>query len=1252
MIKRKIIKKVSIILLFLMLFQVFANIFTVAAASIGQSKNLERGALSDYIVQYYNGSNWSYVSSNIVTYKDETDTNRIAYCITPNTPGIEWVTGNSAGYSVNLTQMLSDARIWRVIRFGYPYVSASGLGVETNDDAYLATKLAIQCIQLNRPLDQVKVHFRAGQAPVAGLKLTDIQRRGQKVVDAVYNLVNKGYNGTETPAVNDIVSINKVGDFKQDSNSNYFSQTYNVTSKVDMSNFIITSVYNFPEGSYSTDINGNAKTVFSSGEQFKIMIPKDKITGEINGEIFIQSKCKTYPIFYGDGPSGWQDYAICTDPYGDVTASTTLKAIANNGEISINKVDGDTSKPVEGVIFELTTLDGKSVGKATTDINGKATFIGLFPGKYKLKEISTNKDYVINETIFDVNVEFGKTTIVNIPNYKKKGKIKVVKVDKDNHEVKLEGITFEVLDSKDNVVDKLVTDKNGEAVTKELPIDEEYRVRETITKKEYVLSDKVEKVKLEQDQIKTLVFENEKKKGQIKVVKVDQDKKEIKLEGVVFEVLDSKDNVVQEITTDKNGEATTKRLPIDEEYRVREKETQQTYILSDKVEKVTLEQDQIKTIIFENEKKKGNLKIYKVDKDNNRINLGNVVFDLYSNEFGKIIGTYTTNVDGEIEIKDLRVGTYKVIERTTNKWYNLAEETPVEIEWKETTEKYIENELKKGQVRVIKVDKDNNEIKLAGVKFDVLDKDGNVLETIITDENGEALTSEYAVRDFENLTLQEIETKENYVLSEETQTIELKEDQIPTIVFENEKKKGQIRVIKVDLDNQEVKLEGVKFDIKDEQGNVVDSIVTDENGEAVSKRLPIDQEYTVVETETKKEYKLTEEMQTVKLEQDEIKNLTFTNEKRKGQLRVIKVDKDNNDVLLKGVKFDIKDEQGNVVDSIVTDENGEAITKPLPIDQKYTVVETETQKEYVLTEEIQTIELKEDEITSIKFENEKVKGYIEITKVSADDNKLTGETKGTLLKNAEFEIYNESDELVDTIITDENGRGKSKLLEYGKYYIIEKNPGSDYYLLNTEKYYVEITENLVTIPVTIENNSVDIGLDIEKNGVVQAQPNDEIKYNFNSLKNTSNVALDNFTWTDNLPTDYIRITKLFTGTYNEDLDYIVKYKTNKSEDYIEYGKYNTQVNNYIDFTKVVLAEDEYITDYKIEFGTVMSGFEAIEKPFIFCKVLPTVKAEDRWTNYTSLTGNYKEHKIGDKAEWTTKSYAKKLTIKKLPKTGY
>ena len=78
-------------------------------------------------------------------------------------------------------------------------------------------------------------------------------------------------------------------------------------------------------------------------------------------------------------------------------------------------------------------------------------------------------------------------------------------------------------------------------------------------------------------------------------------------------------------------------------------------------------------------------------------------------------------------------------------------------------------------------------------------------------------------------------------------------------------------------------------------------------------------------------------------------------------MKVIKVDLDNNEILLEGVTFDIKDEEGNIVDTITTNELGEATSKRLPcIDKKYTVVETSTRKEYVLSEEIKTVELTED----------------------------------------------------------------------------------------------------------------------------------------------------------------------------------------------------------------------------------------------------------------------------------------------------
>ena len=55
----------------------------------------------------------------------------------------------------------------------------------------------------------------------------------------------------------------------------------------------------------------------------------------------------------------------------------------------------------------------------------------------------------------------------------------------------------------------------------------------------------------------------------------------------------------------------------------------------------------------------------------------------------------------------------------------------MKIEWKTNTETIIENELKKGQINIIKVDEEDNEVKLQGVEFEVLDEKGNILEKIM-----------------------------------------------------------------------------------------------------------------------------------------------------------------------------------------------------------------------------------------------------------------------------------------------------------------------------------------------------------------------------------------------------------------------------------------------------------------------------------------------------------------------------------------
>lgn len=555
--------------------------------------------------------------------------------------------------------------------------------------------------------------------------------------------------------------------------------------------------------------------------------------------------------------------------------------------------------------------------------------------------------------------------------------------------------------------------------------------------------------------------------GKVIVNKTDDETKQ-PIEGVKFSLKKADGTVVGTATTDKNGVATFDKL-YQANYKLVEVETNPKYILNNAEFDVPVEYNKTAKVDVENEHKKGNIKVYKIDKDNNRVVLGNVEFDLFSHEFNKVIGTYNTDVNGELEIKDLRIGDYSLIEKKTNRWYNLAEDTDIKVEWNLTKELQIENELKKGAIKIIKVDEENHEVKLENVKFRVMDKDGNVLEELITDKNGEAETSNYPIRDFSELKIQEIETLDNYVLDDEIHTITLEENQI--------------------------------------------------------------------------------------------KNITF--------------------------------------------------------------------------------------------ENEKIKGQIEITKISSDDNKITGDKKGTPLEGAKFEIYNSNNELVDTLVTDKEGKATSELLVKGEYQLKEVDSGSLYYLINTDIFKAEIKNHKEVVKVNVEDDSVDVDVEVEKKGFIETQSKDSIYYDFSNVHNKSNVALDNFTWSDSLPTNALRANKIYTGTWNEDLKYSVWYKTNLSDDYILLqDNLSTTTNNEVKFTDATLQEGEFITDFEFRFGTVKADFKEVEQPRLYCDMLDNLPNGFVFVNHTKVSGNYENIYVEDKDDWKTITYYKEIeTMQKLPRTG-
>ena len=760
----------------------------------------------------------------------------------------------------------------------------------------------------------------------------------------------------------------------------------------------------------------------------------------------------------------------------------------------------------------------------------------------------------------EINIEWNKTIKSVVENELKKGKIRIIKVDKDNNEIRIPNVEFNVLDTNGKVLETIKTDENGIAETSKFAIRDYDKLflKEIKTDKWYVLNDKQVGLTLKENDVVEVQIENELKKGQIRVIKVDLDNNEVKLKGVEFKVYDESGNVVDTLITDENGEAVSKRLPINQKFRVKESKTLEDYVLNEETKTVTLTQDQITNITFT-------------------------------------------------------------------------------------------NELKKGQIRVIKVDLDNNEVKLKGVEFKVYDESGNVVDTLITDENGEAVSKRLPIN--QKFKIKESKSLENYVLNEETKTVTLTQDQITDITFTNELKKGQIKVIKVDMYNNEIKLKGVEFEVLDESGNVVDTLITDENGECVSKKLRIDKKYQIKEKRTLEKYDLNEETKTVTLTQDQITEITFENELKKGKIKVIKVDLDNNEVKLKGVEFEVLDEEGKVVDTLITNENGEAVSKELKVNQQYVLKEKRTLENYVLNEETKTVILKPAEITEITFENEKIKGYIQVTKTSAENNELSELPKGSPLANVVFEIYNSEDKLVDTITTDENGKAVTKELLKG-YYKIKERASVKYYLLNTNTYNAEIVKDQEIVNVDITNDNVEIDVEIQKNGFIETQSKDNIYYNFKNIKNNSNVPLDNFTWRDTLPTQALRADKIYTGTWNEDLEYSIWYKTNKNDYKMLVDGLSTQVNNEISFKSIELQEDEFITEYEFRFGTVKIGFSEVESPILYCDMLDGLGNCFVFTNYTKVFGNYEDKYVEDNDEWTTITYFKEIKVtQKLPRTG-
>lgn len=590
---RKLTKIISLVIIIAMVLQNAVALANVI--EIGEKSLIKRGDLGFYTIQYWNEAKerWMYITYSRTYYQDKNGNNRVAYCVDPELDGVGWLPGEVEQYEATISNKITNKELWNVYKNGYPYVSYQQLGVETEDDAYLATKQAAYFVLRKWPLEKVYDYFRGGQDPINEQNLEDINRRGRKVVDAIYNLVNIAYNNSQNMPV---VSIKQSGGLVEEKDGKNYSSSYILEKTSGDISMKVKSIEGAPQGTYVADKNGQQKESFNGGEQLKIMIPKDQIKKEYDIKINYEITLKNYPVYYARSEQeNSQNYVVIGENNEKFNGIINTKIGAGKSIIDIVKLDEENKEPISGVKFNIKYKDGKNIGDFVTDEEGKIEIKDVHQGTVIVTEIETDEKYEIDVNGKEIQIGYNTTHELEITNKRKKGSLEVTKVDKDDNSIKIEGVEFELLNDKGEIIEKLVTDKEGKAIINNIDIGE-YILKETKTNEEYKLGEE-HSIKINWNEKLNLTIENEKKKGKLEIIKTSEDENNILnlpqgsyIEGTEFDVLDYEGNIIDHIITNEEGKAVSKMLALGK-YKVIETKANEWYMKNEEIYEVSISSD-------------------------------------------------------------------------------------------------------------------------------------------------------------------------------------------------------------------------------------------------------------------------------------------------------------------------------------------------------------------------------------------------------------------------------------------------------------------------------------------------------------------------------------------------------------------------------------------------------------------------------------------------------------------------------------
>jgi len=258
-------------------------------------------------------------------------------------------------------------------------------------------------------------------------------------------------------------------------------------------------------------------------------------------------------------------------------------------------------------------------------------------------------------------------------------------------------------------------------------------------------------------------------------------------------------------------------------------------------------------------------------------------------------------------------------------------------------------------ITVTKTDETGN--KLANASFTLTDANGNVIGTQTTDATGQVVFGGLAQGSYY---LQETQAPKGYTLNSERYNLVLdSQTNNQSVTVKDAEIKGSLTVTKVDAETK-APLANAKFELRDATNQVVQTGVTDANGQLSFNELALGT-YQLIEVTAPTGYQLNTEAQQVVIS-DDAANQTVTVADMavpvvvpKGQLTITKVDSATG-ATLAGATFDLKDTTGKVVATGVTDAQGQLSFADLTLGS-YTLVETAAPNGYQLATQVQTVVL-------------------------------------------------------------------------------------------------------------------------------------------------------------------------------------------------------------------------------------------------------------------------------------------------------